>query len=149
MDAAKRSGPWDDTQIEHFLDTTRVPLRLALLRDDGWPWIVSLWFAREEGRLWCATAADSFLARRLERAPRCGFEVAPDAPPYSGVRGHADARLVPERGDEWLERLARRYLGDESSEFAQWLARQTRPETAICLEPHSLSTWDYRKRMSR
>ena len=148
MKAATHSGPWTSNQIDQFLDDTRIPLRLAFLRPEGSPSVVSLWFRRDGDVLWCATASDAFVAQCLARDPRCGFEIAPESPPYCGIRGVAEARLVPERGDEWRERLAKRYLGDSPSEFSKWLLRQSRPETALCLHPRAVTTWDYRKRMT-
>ncbi len=147
MRAKIQSGPWSAEQIEEFLETTRIPLRLALLRADGWPLVVSLWFCREGEALWCATASDSYVAKRLELDPRCGFEIATESPPYCGLRGHADVELHPDRGIEWRQRLAVRYLG-EHDPFVKWLTRQKRPETALRIKPRSLSSWDYRKRMS-
>ncbi len=147
MRADTHSGPWNASQIDAFLDEARIPIRVGLLRADGWPLVVSVWFCREDDALWCATASDSYLAKRIARDARCGFEIAPEAPPYHGLRGHADAALVPERGDEWRERLAKRYLGDQPSAFSKWLLQQQRPETAICLHPRALISWDYRGRM--
>ena len=147
MDAPTRTGPWTPDEIDLFLEGARIPMRLSLLRADGWPTVVSLWFRAEEGRLWCATASDSYVARRLAAEPRCGFEIAAESPPYCGVRGHGDALLVPERGIEWKRTLAERYLGERPSEFSKWLLAQERPETAVCITPRAIRSWDYRKRM--
>lgn len=147
MNTAHLSGAWRRDEIQRFLEDTRVPLRLGLLDRDGGPLVVSLWFAVEDGALWCATAADSYVARRLQEDPRCGFEVAPENPPYRGIRGRGVARLVPERGDEWRERLAHRYLGETPTAFRRWLLGQRRPETAVALVPETLRSWDYRARM--
>ena len=147
MDATTLTGPWAPKEIEQFLEGARIPVRLSLLREDGWPTVVSLWFRAERGRLWCATARDAYVARRLAAEPRCGFEIAADAPPYCGIRGHGDAALYPERGIAWKRELARRYLGERPSEFSKWLLAQTRPETAVCITPRAIRSWDYRKRM--
>lgn len=147
MDKTKQSGPWSTEQIHAYLRGARIPLRLALTGSDGSPFVTSLWFCFEQDRIWCATARDSYLARQIARDPRCGFEIAPESPPYFGIRGQGDIELFPEQGDAWLARLAERYLGDQPSDFSRWLLAQDRPETAFAIRARTLSTWDYRERM--
>lgn len=143
----RRSGPWTDAEIQHFLARTRVPLRLAANGANGHPLLVSLWFAHRDGRLWCATQRGARIATLLARDPRCAFEVAPESPPYRGVRGQALATLHDERGSEMLALLIDRYLGDRESRLARWLLGRAEHETAIALEPRTLVSWDYRERM--
>jgi hypothetical protein len=109
--------------------------------------LASLWYTHEAGTLWCATQRDSSIARSLARDPRCGFEIAPEALPYHGVRGQALATLHDDRGEEMLRRLIERYLGDASSRLAHWLLSRAASETAIALAPRTLVSWDYRERM--
>jgi hypothetical protein len=141
------NGPWSAEEVERFLAASRVPLRLAVHGATGHPVLVSLWFLPEAGRLWCATQRTARVASLLARDPRCALEVAPDAPPYHGVRGQAVASLHPERGAEVLGRLIDRYLGDRSSRFAKWLLDRAGRESAIALTPRRLTSWDYRARM--
>ena len=143
----KRRGPWSAEQARTFLEKTRVPVRLACNGADGSPRLLSLWFAPEGDRLWCATQKRSLLVRRLREDPRCAFEVAGDLPPYRGVRGRGEARLHDDRGEKVLLRLIHRYLDDPDSEFARWLLGRARDEVAIEIEPSALSTWDYSGRM--
>jgi hypothetical protein len=140
--------PVDAAWVPGYLDEARIPLRLACLASGGWPTIVSLWFLREEGWLWCATPARAHVARLLAADPRCGFEVAENEPPYRGVRGRGRARLVPERGDEMLRALVRRYLDDEQSPFARWLLSRDEPELAIAIEVERTTSWDFTRRMT-
>lgn len=143
----RRTGPWSAREVEQFLAATRVPLRLAANGARGHPLLVSLWFTYRDGRLWCATQRRSRIATLLGRDPRCAFEVAPESPPYRGVRGGALASLHDERGPEILSSLIDRYLGDRSSELARWLLARSARETAIALEPQTFVSWDYRSRM--
>ena len=50
-------------------------------------------------------------------------------------------------GDALLRLLVARYLDDPSSSFARWLLDRVDRETAISIEPSSLVSWDFRKRM--
>jgi hypothetical protein len=140
-------GPWQLAEIERFLGETRVPLRLASNGARGHPLITSLWFTWQGGRLWCATQARSRIAALLAHDPRCAFEVAPDAPPYRGVRGSAIATLWPERGACVLGGLIDRYLGDRTTSLARWLLARSESELAIALSPRTLTSWDYSARM--
>jgi hypothetical protein len=74
--------------------------------------------------------------------------VAPDAPPYHGVRGRGVATLDPARGAEVLGLLVDRYLGTRESPFARWLLARASAEVAIRIEPSSLVSWDFSARMN-
>jgi nitroimidazol reductase NimA-like FMN-containing flavoprotein (pyridoxamine 5'-phosphate oxidase superfamily) len=143
----RSSGPWDESRIDLYLRETVVPVRLACADESGWPVVVSLWYAFEHGALWCATPARSRVAKWLAREPRCAFEVAPNEPPYLGVRGQGRADLLPTEGARVLRRLALRYLGGDSSEFARWLLGRRVPEVAIRIAPARITSWDFSERM--
>ena len=107
----------------------------------------SLWFLHEADALWCATQADSVLARRLRADDRCGFEVCADAPPYRGVRGTGHASLVPEAAADVLPRLIARYQGSGQTPLGAWLMSRLEREVAIRIDDLTLTTWDYSARM--
>jgi hypothetical protein len=73
--------------------------------------------------------------------------VSPNQPPYRGVRGRGRATLDAVRGEAVLRRLLRRYLGDEDSDLARWLLSRANEELAVRIEPSSIRTWDYTRRM--
>jgi hypothetical protein len=140
-----RSGPWSADAVRTYLRTSAIPLRLASA--GRFPLVQSLWFLFEEDTLWCATQAESVVARRLGREPRCGWEVAADLPPYRGVRGSGHATLVPEAAADVLPRLIDRYLGDGESELGTWLMSRLDTEVAIRIEGLRVTSWDYTPRM--
>ena len=142
------TGPWSAERAAEFLDSFRAPLRLAVQTRSGYPLLCSLWFQREGDRLLCATKADSKVARSLAEEPRCGFELAPNEPPYYGIRGQGRATLEREGAAELLGELIDRYLGDRSSKFAGWLLANTEDEVILSIEIDRLSSWDYRQRMT-
>jgi len=141
-----RSGPWDQAEVERFLEESVIPIRLATIGRSG-PLVQSLWFLYDNGSLWCATQADAVVVRRLTADPRCGFEVAADAPPYRGVRGGATATIVADAAGEVLPRLIERYLGEEPSPLGTWLMSRIDAEVAIRLDDLQVSSWDYSSRM--
>jgi nitroimidazol reductase NimA-like FMN-containing flavoprotein (pyridoxamine 5'-phosphate oxidase superfamily) len=140
-------GPFSLERVDAHLRDTVVPLRLACADAAGHPLVLSLWFVWRDDALWCATAPNARVVRLLGREPRCGFEVARDAPPYSGVRGQGRAELVPARGAEILGVLVDRYLGTHESAFARWLLRRSASEMAIRIEPTRITSWDFAQRM--
>jgi nitroimidazol reductase NimA-like FMN-containing flavoprotein (pyridoxamine 5'-phosphate oxidase superfamily) len=144
----RSQGPFSSERIDAYLVETVVPLRLACVDPDGHPLVLSLWFLWREGVLWCATAPDARVVALLRAEPRCGFEVARDAPPYRGVRGQGRAELVPARGFEILAALVDRYLGARESRFARWLLARGQDEMAIRIVPSRISSWDFSRRMS-
>ncbi len=140
--------PEFSTEIEQFLTEAKIPLRLATNTVSGWPVVVSLWFVPLAGSLWCATQHSAVVIEHLRHDSRCGFEVAPDQPPYRGVRGRATATLHPSRGEEILRTLLDRYLAGVDSPLATQLLSKCESEVAIEIVPASVRSWDFRERMS-
>lgn len=142
-------GPWSADAIERYLRTAVPPVRLASIAADGSPVVLSLWYLFEEGSIWCATQRTSRIIARLEREPRCGFEIAADSIPYRGVRGRARATIDVHRGAILLPRLLKRYLGGTDSPLACWLLARAEHEVAIRLDDLRVSTWDFTDRMMK
>ncbi len=143
----RASSAWSDNEIESFLSDSKIPVRLACLTPSGAPLVCSLWFVYDEGAIWCATQKSARIVACFEQDPRCGFEIAPESPPYCGVRGQSRVSLSNERGPAVLLRLIDRYLGTRDSRFAKWLIDRRDSEVAIRIEPSWITAWDYARRM--
>ena len=141
-------GPWSAAQIATFLDSSIIPLRLAVIHPEGGPLVLSLWFQPGEDGIWCATSRSAFVTAALYRDPRCAFEVASEVPPYRGVRGQATASLHDDRGERTLERLLDRYNFAHTSRLGRTLLARAQNETAIQIRPHKMLSWDFSSRMS-
>lgn len=139
---------WDGARIASFLGAYQGPLRIAANGRDGFPLLCSLWFQYAGGRLLCATQHDAKIARLLGEDERCGFEVAPNDPPYMGVRGRGRALMHSEGAGDLLGRLIDRYLDSRESELAGWLLKRADREVVIEIVPSWVSAWDYSGRMS-
>ncbi|MEH6568485.1 MAG: hypothetical protein V7709_05385 [Halioglobus sp.] len=144
----KLSGPWDLENINHFLNDSTIPLRLSCNAADGFPRVISLWFAYEAETLYCVTHQSSKLISLLHRDHRVGFDVSPNMPPYFGIRGQGSANLEPLGENRMLEKLLERYVGDLDSPFSQWLLSRSPEEVLVTIKPHQLYSWDYRNRMA-
>ena len=145
--SCRMSGPWSQKEIETYLASTVIPLRLSVTNTAGWPIVLSLWFIYESGKLLASSRTHSKVVKYLAANSRCGFEVARETPPYCGVRGYGVAALSPERTAKTLRRLSERYLGLEDTPFKRWLISGANDETTISITPRSWMSWDYRARM--
>ena len=141
-------GPWTSSQVGHFLQQTTVPLRLSCVAPDGFPRVVSLWYAYRDDALLCVTHQSSKLVSLLSQNPRVGFEVAPDSPPYRGVRGQGLAAMAPLGDDQTLHDLLENYIGNVESDFSRWLLSRAADEIVISVTPTRLYSWDYTERMT-
>ena len=108
--------------------------------------ILSLWYLYSDGKLICSTQKSSKLVSFLSADPRCAFEIAPETPPYRGVRGKGTVELIEEGAMEILKKLIARYLGGKDSSLAQYLLSRDN-EVSIVISPEKLYTWDYSLRM--
>jgi nitroimidazol reductase NimA-like FMN-containing flavoprotein (pyridoxamine 5'-phosphate oxidase superfamily) len=144
---AMLKGPWDQAQVDSFLRNSTFPLRLACVAEDGFPRVVSVWYGYDGQHLRCVSHRSSQLVNLLERCDRVGFELAPNEPPYHGVRGQGIARLDADADGVVLRQMLQRYLGGTTSKLASWLLSRAEDEMLITIEPLRLFSWDYRERM--
>jgi hypothetical protein len=141
------SGPWNRDRVQAYLAETRIPMRLAANTDTGFPIVLSLWFLAEEDEILAVVHRDARIAKRLKADARCAFEIAPDEPPYRGVRGQATARLDPDGAAALLERLLERYLSSTDSSLGRFLLARAEEELIVRLQPNWMASWDYSRRM--
>ena len=137
----------DLTEMKNYLETVRIPLRLACTTESGWPMAISLWFMHQNGNLFCATQKSARVVSYLQNDPRCAFEIAADLPPYCGVRGQAIASIDEKKGVEILEQLLVRYLGSVGNTLGRNLLAKSDDEVAIVLKPVNVYSWDFSNRM--
>jgi len=76
-----------------------------------------------------------------------GFELAPNEPPYHGVRGQGIATLDSDADGVVLGEMLQRYLGGTESKLGNWLLSRAEDEVLITITPLRLFSWDYRERM--
>lgn len=142
------SSAWDEQGIASFLEGATIPIRIAV-QDGDFPLICSVWFRYDPSRqcIYCVSHKSSYLARLLTEVGRCAFEIAPNEPPYQGVRGKAEVSLHSDSAESMLRELIERYLEDTDSGLAKWLLGRAEDERVIELKPQWITAWDYSNRM--
>ena len=137
----------DESNLVQNISDSKIPIRIAFLKPDGVPNIISLWYEEIEGKIYCATQKTAKIVSYLEKNPNCGFEIASDKPPYKGTRGSGVAKIVDERGEEILEILMDKYLGKKESNLSKILKNNAKKEVAIEITPQQVFHYDYSVRM--
>lgn len=146
MDNLSQKSAWSQDQLQQFLLSACIPIRISAI-DGDYPFICSVWFEYTDGKLLVVSHKDSKLARTLLREGRCAFEIAPNDPPYCGVRGKADVEAGEGDAEATLKRLIERYLGDTNQGLASWLLGRAADEVVFTLHPTWATSWDYGGRM--
>ena len=136
-----------NSNIDQILSDTKIPIRLACIKSDGAPIIVSLWYICMDGKIYCATQKSAKIIYYLQNNPLCGFEIAPDKPPYKVVRVQGTAKILDAKGAEILNVLIDKYLGEKESTLSKFLKNNSKTETAIELTLQKVINYDYSKRM--
>jgi nitroimidazol reductase NimA-like FMN-containing flavoprotein (pyridoxamine 5'-phosphate oxidase superfamily) len=137
----------DRLNFDHLISDQKIPIRLAFLKSDGSPNIISLWYEQIDGKIYCATKSSAKIVSYLENNPQCGFEIATDKPPYKGTRGTGIAKIIPSDGERILSILMAKYLGEKKSTLSEYLKSNTKTEVAIEITPQKIFNYDYSKRM--
>ena len=98
--------------------------RLGCLDDDGYPYVVPVWFDYADGGFYLVPRARSEWARYLERNGRVSLCIDASETPYRRVivRGRAEVIETPNVGGRWMEfgtRMARNYRGEEGIAYIE------------------------------
>jgi hypothetical protein len=143
-----KSSAWSEADIRSFLTASTIPMRIAT-STDSYPTLCSVWymFDAQEGDLLCVSHENSQLITDLIVNNKCSFEIAPNEPPYFGVRGKANITLTKENTRETLTMLLQRFLGGTESGLAKWLLSRSEEEYVVRLKPVQITSWDYSDRM--
>ncbi|MCV0400830.1 MAG: pyridoxamine 5'-phosphate oxidase family protein [Nitrosopumilus sp.] len=133
--------------FSNVVDDSKIPIRIAYIKPDGTPNIISLWYEQIDGKIYCATQKTAKIVSYLEQNPNCGFEIATDKPPYKGSRGNGVAKIIESDGEKILLLLMKKYLGDKPSTLSRYLKNNMKSEVAIEITPKKVFNYDYSKRM--
>ena len=111
----------DDGEIRAFLTAGTRTGKLAVVRLDGSPMVVPIWFVvDDDGSLLFTTWRDTIKGKAVRRDGRVSLCVDEEQPPFAYVRvdGTATIEEDPELLRTWATRIAARYMGtDRAAEY--------------------------------
>jgi general stress protein 26 len=138
-------GFMTEEERDEFLAGTTLG-RLAVLDDNGWPYVQPVWYQWEptEGVFWIIARKKSAWAAFMKNDGRVAITIDGETKPYKKVfvQGRAEVVEEPNVGGQWVEiskQMATRYLGVHGPDYivptldeARWLFK---------IVPELLTTW--------
>jgi nitroimidazol reductase NimA-like FMN-containing flavoprotein (pyridoxamine 5'-phosphate oxidase superfamily) len=141
-------GPLSPADLEEFLAQPLL-LKLACVRPDGWPYVVPLWYAWYEHKLYVVGRERAVWIAYIEREPRVGVLIDEDARRHRRVQMTASAAVVEgpvpraQGSERWakLDRLLKaRYMSDGPGRaYAELTA--DRPRFLVEMTPVQITSW--------
>lgn len=140
---ASKSGPLSPEEREDFLTNYDWLIKIAGVKEDGWPYVVPVWYLWEDGAFWAVGRKRSGWVQDLIRDPRCAICIEErEIPPAGGNRkvlAQCSAEVVDgpcvAEGSEWVkvaEKMALKYVGPDgpaalarSYEWERYLVKLT------------------------
>ena len=101
-------------EAQHFLTSAARTGKIGVVKDDGSPMVVPIWFDLDaDGTIVFTTWHETIKARSLRHEPRVSICVDDEVPPFDYVRIDGTAVLIddPDLLRRWATRLAARYMG--------------------------------------
>jgi general stress protein 26 len=132
-------------EVDQFLHEG-VLARLATVDDEGFPYIVPIWYEwePEEGIFWVIARQKSKWATLLLDHPKVGLSIDEDVKPLRKVTVRGIAELVeePNVGGQWVkiaERMSVRYLGEHGPDYL--VPTLDKPRWLFRIRPVTFVTW--------
>ena len=136
-----------DSEMQEFLDTPGVLMRVAVVREDGSPLVTPIWFLHEDGFIYFTPRKRSEWFACLRRDARVALCIDEQALPYRKVLAEGRAELVHDIGEDdvWRDlyrRIAERYLPPEgAAAYIRNTINQPRGLYRLVLEGARVTTW--------
>jgi hypothetical protein len=141
-------------EVDAFLgspDSTWL-VRLAVLKEDGWPFVTPLWYQWDGEAFYVVGRKRSAWVQDIERDPRCAVAIdEPAMPPDGGLRkvlaqctGEVVEGPVVAEGSKWVEvadEMALRYAGPGGPEALKASYSWERYLVKLTPREGSLRTW--------
>ncbi len=137
-------------EIDKFLGSGRLILRLGTNDVEGGPAIHPVWYYYSNDRLYLFSGTNAHKMRNVRKSDKVYFTVDTDAIPNKGVRGKGKARIVNEASekDKWVEKIVGKYLDASSPMYNGMIRSAKSPGTTVLeIRPEYYAVWDYSKMM--
>ena len=116
--------------------------RLGVLDDDGWPYVIPVWYEYSDGGYYIIPRARSRWAEYIRRDQRVSLCIDDPAMRKVMVKGAAEIVEEPNVGGRWVEigkRMSIRYLGEHGADYLQPTINE--PRWLIFVRPLETTTW--------
>jgi hypothetical protein len=141
-------GPLSAEELDEFLAQPLL-LKLACMRPDGWPYVVPLWFAWHQGKLYVVGRERAVWIEYVRNDARVGVLIDEEARRHRRVQMAAMAEVIEgptlrAQGSELWQMLnpmlTSRYMADAAGQaYAQLTA--DRPRYLVEIAPLQVTTW--------
>jgi PPOX class probable F420-dependent enzyme len=138
-------GGMDPNEVTNFL-SGRILARLATIDEQGFPYIVPIWFEwnPDDGTFWVIARKKSKWAYLMRQNPKVAMSIDEDESPLRKVAVQGEAELVeePNIGGQWVaiaERMSLRYLGEHGPDYL--VPTLDKPRWLFRIRPSSFVTW--------
>ena len=145
-----RVGKLTQEDLEAFLSTD-VLCRLGVLDEDGWPYVVPVWFLYKDDGFYIIPRERSDWAGFMEKDKRVYLDIdEPGSLRKVLVKGEAELIERPNVGGKWVEianEMSYRYLGPRGPDYL--VPTLTEPRWLFFVKPITMKTWqgvDWAKR---
>jgi len=137
-----------ESEVQGFLNSSKIPLHLATINDDGSPVIHPIWYLYENGKLYLYTGRDALKARNIKRTKKAYFSVDTSTDPPKGVKGKASASFLSDLSDSVriAQAIILKYTSADNP-YIQSATKEIQSAESVVIEltPQYYSTWDYEK----
>jgi nitroimidazol reductase NimA-like FMN-containing flavoprotein (pyridoxamine 5'-phosphate oxidase superfamily) len=146
--AATGEGPLGAAELDEFLAQPLL-LKLACARPDGWPYVIPLWYAWYERKLYVVGRERAIWIDYVRSEPRVGVLIDEDARRHRRVQMTALAYVVEgpavrsqgsERWHALDELLVDRYMADDAGQAYRQLTAN-RPRYLVEISPVQITSW--------
>jgi hypothetical protein len=129
-------------EMEEFL-AEGMFARLGCLDDEGWPYVVPIWFHYADGGFWVIPRERSAWANYLKRDGRVSLAVDEAGRQRKVlVKGRAELIEEPNVGGRWVEianMMSYRYLGEHGPDYL--VPTLNEPRWLFFVRPVKITTW--------
>lgn len=143
-------GRLSEDDLNEFLSTD-VICRLGVLDDQGWPYVVPVWFLYKDGGFYIIPRERSTWAEFMANDPRVFLTIDEGGQQRKVmVKGMAELIERPNIGGTWVElanEMSYRYLGPNGPKYLE--PTLTEPRWLFFVRPVEMKTWqgvDWAKR---
>ncbi len=140
---------FSENEIRKFLLDSKLNLHLGTIDPDRFPNIHPTWYIYDDSKdvIFVETGKQSKKTSNLKKNDKIYFCVDDGNPPYKGVRGKGNVRILsdPDAILPIVEKIMLKYLGSTNHPMAKILLENVRNGNSVIFEikPKYYSTWDY------